>query len=162
MTAIYKNLTLEPHLKSMEFTARQVSDLLQGVVEGDAGVKVDRLSKIEEGTPGSLSFLANPKYAQFIYSTNASAVIVNADFVPEHPVKATLIRVENAYQSFVKLLEIYNQIQRDKKGIEQPSYIATNAQMGRIVMLGHLHTSGKMLRLEITLRFTHRLLSGTM
>lgn len=120
----------------MEFTARQISELLHGKVEGNAEVKVDRLSKIEEGTPGSLSFLANPKYAQFIYSTNASAVIVNADFVPEHPVKATLIMVENAYQSFVKLLEIYNQIQRDKKGIEQPSFIAANSQIGESCYVG--------------------------
>ena len=113
----------------MEFTARQISDLLHGEVEGNEDVKVGSLSKIEEGTPGSLSFLANPKYSSFIYSTKASVVIVNADFVPEQAVSATLVRVENAYQAFVKLLELYNQIQRDKKGIEQPSFIASNAQM---------------------------------
>ena len=93
----------------MEFTARQISDLLHGKVEGNEDVKVGSLSKIEEGTPGSLSFLANPKYSSFIYSTKASVVIVNADFVPEQAVSATLVRVENAYQAFVKLLELYNQ-----------------------------------------------------
>lgn len=114
----------------MEFTAKQVSDLLGGKVEGDANTKVNTLSKIEEGTTGSLSFLANPKYIQHIYTTKASLVIVNEDFVAEHPVSATLIRVPNAYESFVKLLEIYNQIQLNKKGIEQPSFISSTAKLG--------------------------------
>ncbi|MBP6335560.1 MAG: UDP-3-O-(3-hydroxymyristoyl)glucosamine N-acyltransferase [Bacteroidia bacterium] len=120
----------------MEFTARQISELLKGTVEGDPNVKVVRLSKIEEGSEGDLTFLANPKYTSFIYSTKASLVIVNKDFVPEHPIAATLIKVENAYESFVHLLEIYNQIQRDKKGIEQPSFIATTAVMGENCYIG--------------------------
>lgn len=120
----------------MEFTAKQISDLLGGKVEGDPTTKVNSLSKIEEGTQGSLSFLANPKYIPFIYSTNASLVIVNEDFVAEQPVKATLIRVPNAYESFVKLLEIYNQIQLDKKGIEQPSFISTSAKIGADCYVG--------------------------
>src|SRR5689334_18162560 len=120
----------------MEFTAKQVSSLLGGKVDGDENVKVHTLSKIEEGTPGSLSFLANPKYIQHIYTTKASLVIVNDDFVAEQPVSATLIRVPNAYESFVKLLEIYNQIQLDKKGIEQPSFIAETAKVGKDCYVG--------------------------
>lgn len=115
----------------MEFTAKQVSNLLGGKVEGDENAKVNTLSKIEEGIPGSLSFLANPKYIQHIYTTKASLVIVNDDFVAEQPVQATLIRVPNAYESFVKLLEVYNEIQLDKKGIEQPSFISPSAKMGK-------------------------------
>lgn len=120
----------------MEFTARQISDLLHGTVEGDADIKVSGLSKIEEGKEGDLTFLANPKYTPFIYSTKASLVIVNKSFVPEQPIDATLIRVENAYESFVHLLEIYNQIQKDKKGIEQPSFISPTAKLGEDCYVG--------------------------
>src|SRR5205085_6825369 len=120
----------------MEFTAKQISSLLGGKIEGDENARVDRLSKIEEGTTGSLSFLANPKYTQFIYSTKASLVIVNDDFVAEQPVSATLVRVPNAYESFVKLLEIYNKIQLDKKGIEQPSFISPTAKVGSDCYIG--------------------------
>ncbi len=120
----------------MEFTARQISDLLKGTVEGDAEVKVRGLSKIEEGKPGDLTFLANPKYTPFIYSTKASLVIVNKSFIPEHQIVPTLIRVDNAYESFVHLLEIYNQIQKDKKGIEQPSFISDSALMGTDCYVG--------------------------
>jgi UDP-3-O-[3-hydroxymyristoyl] glucosamine N-acyltransferase len=120
----------------MEFTAKQISELLKGQVEGNELIKVNKLSKIEEGEPGSLSFLANPKYTSFIYQTKASIVIVNQDFVPEQPVSATLIKVENAYNSFVQLLEIYNSIQLDKKGIEQPSFISSSAKMGKDCYVG--------------------------
>jgi UDP-3-O-[3-hydroxymyristoyl] glucosamine N-acyltransferase len=120
----------------MEFTAKQISGLLGGKIEGDENVRVNKLSKIEEGSEGSLSFLANPKYTHFIYATNASLVIVNADFVAEQPVSATLIRVPNAYESFVKLLEIYNQVQLDKKGIEQPSFVSPSAKVGTDCYIG--------------------------
>lgn len=120
----------------MEFTARQIGELLKGTVEGDSAASVNRLSKIEEGEKGSLSFLSNPKYSSFLYSTNASVVIVNNDFVCEQPVSATLIRVPNAYESFVQLLELYNKIQRDKKGIEQPSFISTSATVGENCYVG--------------------------
>jgi UDP-3-O-[3-hydroxymyristoyl] glucosamine N-acyltransferase len=120
----------------MEFTAKQISNLLGGKVEGDENVLVNKLSKIEEGTSGSLSFLANAKYTQFIYITKASLVIVNNDFVAEQPVRATLIRVPNAYDSFVKLLEVYNQIQLDKKGIEEPSFISSTAKVGKDCYIG--------------------------
>src|SRR6185369_286539 len=120
----------------MEFTAKQIGELLKGQVEGNEHVKVNKLSKIEEGEAGSLSFLANPKYTPFIYNTRASLVIVNKDFIPEQPISATLIRVENAYNSFVQLLEIYNHIQLDKKGIEQPSFISASAKIGTDCYVG--------------------------
>jgi UDP-3-O-[3-hydroxymyristoyl] glucosamine N-acyltransferase len=120
----------------MEFTAQQISDLLNGKVEGDANAKVNTLSKIEEGVPGSLSFLYVPKYEPHLYTTKASIVIVNNDFVADKPVSATLIRVANAHESFAKLLEIYNQIQLDKKGFEQPSYISPKAQVGKDCYVG--------------------------
>ncbi|HEY9196618.1 MAG TPA: LpxD N-terminal domain-containing protein, partial [Mucilaginibacter sp.] len=84
----------------MQFTAQDISLLLSGTVEGDGSVTVDKLSKIEDGTAGSLSFLANPKYEHFLYTTKASAVIVNNDLQLTGPVSATLIRVENAYSAF--------------------------------------------------------------
>ena len=87
----------------MEFTAQVIANFLGGVVEGNPEVKVSTVSKIEEGSPGSLAFLANPKYAPYIYTTNASIVLVNADFVAEQPIKATLVRVKNAYEAFASL-----------------------------------------------------------
>lgn len=127
----------------MEFTAQQIADLLQGQVDGDPGAKVSRLSKIEEGTPGSLSFLANPAYIPHIYKTAASVVIVNRDFQAESPITATLVRVENAYQSFAKLLEVYNTISRDKKGIESNAFIDSSATIGKDVYVGGLAYIGK-------------------
>lgn len=120
----------------MEFTARQIADILKGKIEGKEDAKVYRLDKIEEGAEGGLTFLANPKYTPFIYTTKASVVIVDHTFVAEQTVSSTMIRVENAYQSFVKLLEIYNQIQRDKKGIEQPSFVSTTATLGKDIYIG--------------------------
>jgi UDP-3-O-[3-hydroxymyristoyl] glucosamine N-acyltransferase len=120
----------------MEFTAKQIGGLLGGKIEGDENTRVNKLSKIEEGQPGSLSFLANPKYTHFIYTSKASLIIVNDDFIAEQPVNATLIRVPNSYESFVKLLEIYNQIQLDKNGIEQPSFISQSAKVGSDCYIG--------------------------
>lgn len=120
----------------MEFTAKQIGDLLQGVVDGDPSVRVSTLSKIEEGKPGTLSFLANPKYTEFIYTTQASVVIVSKDFKPESPVSCTLIRVQDAYASFARLLELYNQIVRDKKGIEPGSFISETAHVGEDAYVG--------------------------
>lgn len=120
----------------MQFTAQEISLLLNGTVEGDDAVTVDKLAKIEEGTAGSLSFLANPKYEQFLYTTNASVVIINNDQQLTAPVKATLIRVENAYSAFSILLERYNTIKLNKKGIEQPCFIHPSAQVGNDVYIG--------------------------
>jgi UDP-3-O-[3-hydroxymyristoyl] glucosamine N-acyltransferase len=120
----------------MQFTAQQIASLLNGTVEGDPSVAVNQLAKIEEATPGTLSFLANPKYEPFLYTTNASIVIVNNDQVLAEAVKATLIRVENAYSSFSVLLEAYNTIKLDKSGIEQPCFIHPSAQIGENVYIG--------------------------
>jgi UDP-3-O-[3-hydroxymyristoyl] glucosamine N-acyltransferase len=120
----------------MEFSAEQIAGLLNGKVEGDATVTVNNLSKIEEGTSGTLSFLANPKYNNFIYTTKASIVIVNDSLKLEKEVQPTLIRVENAYESFAKLLEMYSQVKGVKKGIEQPSFIHPTATLGNDCYVG--------------------------
>lgn len=120
----------------MEFTAQQIAQMLHGVVEGNNDAKVTSLSKIEEGVPGSLSFLANPLYTHYIYSTHASIVIVSKDFVAEQAVQCTLIRVENAYAAFASLLEIYNQIKLDKKGISSLAFISPTATIGENVYIG--------------------------
>ncbi|WPU94140.1 UDP-3-O-(3-hydroxymyristoyl)glucosamine N-acyltransferase [Mucilaginibacter sabulilitoris] len=120
----------------MQFTAQEISLLLNGTVEGDDAVTVDKLAKIEDGTTGSLSFLANPKYEQFLYTTDASVVIINNDQQLTAPVKATLIRVANAYSAFSILLERYNTIKLNKKGIEQPCFIHPSAQVGNDVYIG--------------------------
>jgi UDP-3-O-[3-hydroxymyristoyl] glucosamine N-acyltransferase len=114
----------------MEFTAQQIADLLQGRVEGDPEVRVNRLSKIEEGEPGSLTFLANPKYEEFIYSTKASLVIVNDSFVPDRFVGTNLVKVKDAYKSFAVLLDTYNKISQNRSGREEPHTIATSAHIG--------------------------------
>ncbi len=120
----------------MEFTANQISEILEGSVEGDGDVAVSRLSKIEEGTKGSLTFLANPKYTNFIYSTQASIVIVGQDFKAEQHIDATLIRVEDAYSAFSTLLSYYNQVKMNKQGVEQPVFIADSARYGEHCYLG--------------------------
>ncbi|WDF78182.1 UDP-3-O-(3-hydroxymyristoyl)glucosamine N-acyltransferase [Mucilaginibacter sp. AW1-7] len=120
----------------MQFTAQDISFLLNGTVEGDPSVTVSQLAKIEEGAAGSLSFLANPKYEQYLYTTNASVVIVNNDLQLTGPVTATLIRVENAYSAFSVLLEKYNTFKLNKKGIEQPCFIHPTAQIGAEPYIG--------------------------
>lgn len=120
----------------MKFTATQIAGLLKGTVEGDENIQVDTLAKIEEGQEGSLTFLANPKYTQYIYSTEASITIVNDGFVAEHPIKTTLIRVENAYKAFSQLLEYYNQVKMHKTGIEEPVFVSKTAKYGENLYLG--------------------------
>ncbi len=120
----------------MKVTVQQIADILHGEVEGDATIEISDLSKIEEGKPGSLSFLSNPKYVPYIYDTQASAVIINKSFIPDHPVKTTLIKVEDAYVAFTKLLEFYNQIKNQKVGLEQPHFIGENSQYGQELYLG--------------------------
>ncbi len=122
----------------MEFSAAQIANLLQGTVEGDENVKVSNLSKIEEGLPGTLSFLANPKYTNYIYDTNASIVIVNKTLKLEKPIKSTctLIRVEDSYTSFAQLLAMYNEFKGSKSGIEQPSFISETAKLGTDCYVG--------------------------
>ncbi|MCL4121408.1 UNVERIFIED_CONTAM: hypothetical protein GTU68_049440 [Idotea baltica] len=120
----------------MKFTAQQISEILQGEIEGDPLVEVYKLSKIEEGEEGALTFLANPKYTPFLYSTNASVAIVNNSFIKEKKINATLIRVEDSYKAFSKLLEFYNQVKLNKTGIERPNFISDSAKLGKEVYIG--------------------------
>ncbi len=120
----------------MKFTAKDIAGLLSGKVDGDPDVVIDKITRIEEGVPGSLSFLANPKYRQYIYTTEASAVIVNNDFVPEQSVNCTLIRVEDAYSAFAKVLEAYNQVKHQRTGISEQAFIAESASIGKDTYIG--------------------------
>jgi UDP-3-O-[3-hydroxymyristoyl] glucosamine N-acyltransferase len=127
----------------MKFTAAQIASILDGEVVGNPDSIVSRLSKIEEATEGSLTFLANPKYLNYIYSTQATVTIVNATFEPENRLTTTLIKVEDAYSSFSKLLEYYNQVKLMKSGIEQPSVISENVTYGENLYLGSFCYIGK-------------------
>lgn len=120
----------------MQFSAVQLATMLDGKLEGNPEVKVSNIAKIEEAGDGMLSFIANPKYEEFIYSTQASILIVNESLVTERPVKPTLIRVKDAYSSFALLLEKYKQLVGNKTGIQQPSYIPTSVKMGANVFVG--------------------------
>ena len=127
----------------MKFTASQIAGILNGEVIGNPDAIVYRLSKIEEGTEGSITFLSNPKYQNFIYSTQATITIVNSTFEPENQLTTTLIKVEDAYTSFSKLLEYYNQVKLMKSGIEQPSFISENVTYGENLYLGSFCYLGK-------------------
>ncbi len=120
----------------MEFTALEIATYLKGEVIGNPAVKVNTVSKIEEGKPGSLSFLANPKYIHFIYDTGASVVLVNKSFIPEKEVQPTLIKVDDAYVALSQLLDLYVQSIPVKRGIENPSFISPSAQYGDNIYVG--------------------------
>ncbi|MGY0039526.1 LpxD N-terminal domain-containing protein [Pedobacter sp. NJ-S-72] len=123
----------------MQFTAKQISDFLSGTVEGDETITVSELSKIEEGKKGTLCFLSNRKYENYIYSTNASVVIVGLDFVPSQPISCTLVKVKDPYSAFSVLLEKYNEAlnqSSEKTGIEQPSFVHPTAKIGKNVFIG--------------------------
>jgi UDP-3-O-[3-hydroxymyristoyl] glucosamine N-acyltransferase len=121
----------------MEFSASQIAQFLNGEVLGNPEVTVSGLSKIEHGEQGTLSFLANPKYTEYIYSTKASIVIVNNTFVPEHEIAATLVKVEDAYSAFAKLLEIYDQYRRSSlTGISSLAFIHPSAKVSDDVYIG--------------------------
>ena len=119
----------------MEFSAKQIAEYIHGEIVGDEQAKVHTFAKIEEGVPGALTFLANPKYTPYIYDTQASIVLVNRDFVPEHEVKATLIRVDNAYDCLARLLTLYEQSKPKKTGIDRLAFIAPTAQVGKDVWI---------------------------
>lgn len=127
----------------MKFTAAQIAGILEGEVFGNPEAEVYKLAKIEEGTEGSLTFLANPKYANYIYTTQATIAIVNNTFEPEQEISTTLIKVEDAYKSFSKLLEYYNQVKLMKSGIEQPSVISEGVEYGTDLYLGSFSYVGK-------------------
>ncbi len=120
----------------MKFTAAQIAGILEGEVDGNPDAEVSKLAKIEEGVEGSLTFLANPKYTNFIYTTKASITIVNVDFVPDNSIDTTLIRVNDAYKSFSKLLEYYNKVKMNKTGIEEPIFISESAIYGDNIYIG--------------------------
>ena len=120
----------------MEFSARQIAEFLKGELEGDPEVRVSRIAKIEEGEPGSLTFLANLAYTQHIYKTNASIVLVREDFAPEQPVKSTLIRVKDPYGALAKLLELYKASMPEKTGISELAFISPKADVGADVYIG--------------------------
>lgn len=120
----------------MKFTAEQIANILEGQVVGNPNAEVSKLSKIEEGELGSLTFLSNPKYNQYIYTTNASITIVNDSFEPEKPITTTLIKVADAYAAFSKLLEFYNQVKNNKQGRENPHFIADTAKIGANEYIG--------------------------
>lgn len=120
----------------MKFSISQIAMMLGGSVEGDSNAEVWKLCKIEEGEQGGLSFLANSKYTNYIYETNATAVIVSNEFVPEHPIKASLIRVADPYLAFANLLKKYNEMQLDKKGVDPLAFISPSATIGKDCYIG--------------------------
>ena len=131
----------------MKFTAIQIAGILGGEVEGDENVVVSELAKIEEGTIGSLTFLANPKYEPYLYKTEASITIVDKDLELDRPIKTTLIRVDNAYQAFSKLLAYYNEVKMNKSGIEQPVFISDTTTYGEDLYLGAFSYLGANVRI---------------
>ena len=127
----------------MKFLASQIAALLNGTVEGNPETEVWNVAKIEEGAPGMLSFLANPKYIPYIYETKSSVVIVNKDFVAEKPIAATLIRVDDAYASFAKLLAFYDQMTQNKQGVSSLAFVSSTAQCGENLYLGEFAFVGE-------------------
>ena len=131
----------------MEFTAQQIAAFLRGTVEGDPEVKVGNFSKIEEGKPGTLTFLANPKYEHHIYHTEASIVLVNQDFTPTEPIHTTLIRVENAYTALAQLLNMVEQAKSKKSGVDSTAFIAPTASVGEDCYIGNMAYIGERVKL---------------
>lgn len=120
----------------MEFTAQQIADFLKGRIEGDENTKVNDVSKIEEGKPGTLAFLANPKYQKYIYDTGASIVLINEDLKLEREVRTTLVRVKDAYEAFASLLDLYEQSRPKKSGISKRAGISSTASLGKDLYIG--------------------------
>lgn len=127
----------------MEFSAKQIAQYINGTIIGDENAKVHTFAKIEEGVPGSLTFLANPKYTHYIYDTKASIVLVNNDFEPEEEVKATMIKVENAYECLAILMNLYEQSKPSKTGISELAYIHPEAKVAEEVYLAPFVFIGK-------------------
>ena len=113
----------------MEITATQLATIIRGEIEGDGSVKISSYSKIEEAQEGSLSFLANPKYTHFVYTTKASVLLVRKDFVPEQPIKATLIKVDDPYATLAELLNLVQASAPVKSGVEQPVYVSDGVDL---------------------------------
>lgn len=119
----------------MEFSAKQIAEFIQGEIIGDENATVHTFAKIEEGVPGAISFLSNPKYTQYIYETQSSVVLVNRDFTSEQEIKATLIKVDNAYESLAKLLTLYEMSKPKKTGIDPLASVAPTAKIGENVYI---------------------------
>jgi len=120
----------------MEFNAETIAQFLKGEIEGNPKATVNNVAKIEEGSPGALSFLANPKYEHYLYTTKSTIVLVNRSFVPARNVEATLIRVDNAYDAFASLLRLVDQARPRKKGIHPTAIIEKTAQLGKDIYVG--------------------------
>ena len=120
----------------MEFSAKQIAAFIQGEIVGDENATVHTFAKIEEGMPGAISFLSNPKYTPYIYETQSSIVLVNKDFTPEHEINTTLIKVDNAYESLAKLLNLYEMSKPKKQGIDSLAFVSPSAQIGENVYIG--------------------------
>ena len=120
----------------MEFTAKQIADLIQGRIEGNENATVSTFAKIEEGVPGAISFLSNPKYTHYIYETRSSVVLINEDVELEKPVETTLIRVKNAYECVAKLLQMYESMKPKKTGIDPLASVSPKASVGQNVYIG--------------------------
>ncbi|MGV6946823.1 UDP-3-O-(3-hydroxymyristoyl)glucosamine N-acyltransferase [Sphingobacterium kyonggiense] len=131
----------------MQFTAEQIANLLHGTVEGNPEVLVDKLSKIEESCPSSLTFLSNPKYEHFIYEIEAGIIVINEDLNLQKPVKSTLVRVKNAYTAFTELLKLYDQLRNERSGIEEPVFIHETAQLGEGNYIGAFTYIGKQVKI---------------
>lgn len=131
----------------MELSAQQIADFLGGTVDGNPEVKVSNFSKIEEGQPGTLTFLANPKYEHYIYNTEASIVLVNNDFSPAEQVTATLVKVENAYSALAMLLNLVEQSKPKKTGVSSTAFIAASATLGDDCFVGNFAYIGENVRL---------------
>lgn len=127
----------------MEFSAKEIADVLSGVVEGNPNVRVSNFSKIEEGRPGTLSFLANPKYEHYIYDTEASIVLVNQDFTPAKAVKTTLVKVENAYSSLAVLMSLVEKSKENKTGISTTAFISETAVVEEDCYIGNFAYIGE-------------------
>jgi UDP-3-O-[3-hydroxymyristoyl] glucosamine N-acyltransferase len=120
----------------MEFSAKQIADMVQGRVEGNPDTLIHTFSKIEQGEEGSISFISNPKYAHYIYETKASIVLVNEDFELERPVAPTLIRVKNAYETVAQLLQLYESMKPKKNGIDPLAFVSPKATVGENCYIG--------------------------
>lgn len=120
----------------MEFSAKQIAQFVQGVIEGDENATVNTFAKIEDGKPGAISFLSNPKYTHYIYDTESSIVLVDKSIELEKPTKATLIKVDNAYECVAKLLQLYESMKPKKTGIDSLAFISPSAKIGENVYIG--------------------------
>jgi UDP-3-O-[3-hydroxymyristoyl] glucosamine N-acyltransferase len=115
----------------MEFTAKQIAQFIEGRIEGDENATVNTFAKIEEGTPGAISFLSNPKYTHYIYDTKSSIVLIDEKVELEHPVSTTLIRVKNAYECVAKLLQLYDSMRPKKTGVDPLAFVSPTATIGK-------------------------------